>query len=245
MAHSNKETLSIVWCDNGNTDGKFTEGLVYTLIHAPSVGVPVNNAIRVQGNQIARQRQAAIEMWQKVGTDWALWVDSDIVLTKEMLKTLWDTADKMVRPVVSGVYFVSKNMEGSLMQPMPCIFNETGNEFEITYLHPLPKNQVVPVDNAGMGLVLMHKTVLQRLNEKFPGDFWFGENKERGDKFIGEDIAFFRKVKAAGIPVHAHTGVLAKHMKRFAFDEAYYNLFWAAVEHAERRERESTKEQQA
>jgi len=217
MAHSNKEMLSIVWCDNGTTDGKFTEGLVYTLIHAASVGVPVNNAIRVQGNQIARQRQAAIEMWQQVNTDWALWVDSDIVLTKEMLKTLWDTADKVARPVVSGVYFISKNMEGSLMQ----------------------------VDNAGMGLVLMHKSVLKSLNEKFPGDFWFGENNERGEKFIGEDIAFFRKVKAAGIPVHAHTGVIAKHMKRFAFDDAYYNLYWAAVEAAERRERESTKEQQA
>jgi hypothetical protein len=34
-------------------------------------------------------------------------------------------------------------------------------------------------------------------------------------------------------------------MKRFAFDDAYYNLYWAAVEAAERRERESTKEQQA
>jgi hypothetical protein len=245
MVHSNKETLSIVWCDNGTTDGKFTEGLVYSIIHAASMGVPVNNAIRVQGNQIARQRQAAIEMWQQVGTDWALWVDSDIVLTKEMLKTLWDTADKMVRPVVSGVYFISKNMENSLMQPMPCLFNETANEYEITYLHPLPKNQVVKVDNAGMGLVLMHKSVLKSLNEKFPGDFWFGENNERGEKFIGEDIAFFRKVKAAGVPVHAHTGVIAKHMKRFSFDDAYYNLFWAAVEHAERRENESAKEQQA
>ena len=124
------------------------------------------------------------------------------------------------------------------MQPMPCIFNETGNEYEVTYLHPLPKNQIVKVDNAGMGLVMMHKSVLARLNEHFPDDFWFGENNARGEKFIGEDIAFFRKVKAAGVPVYAHTGVLAKHMKRFAFDDAYYNLFWAAVEHAERRERE-------
>ncbi len=139
MAHSNKETLSIIWCDNGTTDGKFTEGLVYTLIHAPTVGVPINNAIRVQGNQIARQRQGAIEMWQKVGTDWSLWVDSDIVLTQDMLKTLWDTADKVARPVVSGVYFISKQMEGSLMQPMPCVFNETGNQYEVQYLHPLPK----------------------------------------------------------------------------------------------------------
>jgi hypothetical protein len=245
MAHSNKETLSIVWCDNGNTDGKFTEGLVYTLIHAPLIGVPVNNAIRVQGNQIARQRQAAIEMWEKVNTDWALWVDSDIVLTKEILKMLWDTADKIARPIVSGVYFISKNMEGSLMQPMPVLFNETGNEYEVKHLHPLPVNQIVKIDNAGMGLVLMHKSVLKSLNEKFPGEFWFGENNERGEKFIGEDIAFFRKIKAAGIPVHAHTGALVKHMKRFAFDEAYYNLFWAAVEHTERMKRESTKEQQA
>jgi len=207
MAHSNKETLSIIWCDNGTTDGKFTEGLVYTLIHAPVVGVPVNNAIRVQGNQIARQRQAAIEMWQKVGTDWALWVDSDIVITQEMLKTLWDTADKVARPVVSGVYFIS--------------------------------------NNAGMGLVLMHKSVLKALNEKFPDDFWFGENNEKGDKFIGEDIAFFRKVRQSGIPIYAHTGVIPKHMKRFAFDDAYYNLYWGAVELAERRERESAEEQQA
>ena len=242
MAHSTKETLSIVWCDNGNTDGKFTEGLVYSIIHAGTVGVPVNNAIRVQGNQIARQRQAAIEMWQKVGTDWALWIDSDIELTQQILKTLWDAADKVARPIMCGVYFISKQSEGSLMQPMPCIFNETGNDYEIKYVHPLPKNQILKVDNAGMGLILMHKSVLTALNDKFPGDFWFGENNERGEKFIGEDIAFFRKVRKAGIEIHAHTGVIAKHMKRFAFDGAFYNLYWAAVEASERQERESAKE---
>ena len=245
MAHTNKETLSIVWCDNGTTDGKFTEGLVYSMITASSNGVPINNAIRVQGNQIARQRQAAIEMWAKVGTDWALWVDSDIVLTKEHLKTLWDTADKIARPIVCGVYFISKEMENSLMKPFPCVFNETDNNYEIQYLHPLPLNQIVKIDNAGMGLVLMHKSVLTKLNEKFPDNFLFGENNEKGEKFIGEDISFFRKVKAAGIPVHVHTGVTAQHIKRFSVDIAYYNLYWAAYEAAERREHESTKEQQA
>jgi len=245
MAHTNKETLSIVWCDNGTTDGKFTEGLVYSIITASGNGVPINNAIRVQGNQIARQRQAAIEMWAKVGTDWALWVDSDIVLTKEHLKTLWNTADKIARPIVCGVYFISKEMENSLMKPFPCVFNETDNNYEIQYLHPLPLNQIVKIDNAGMGLVLMHKSVLTKLNEKFPDNFLFGENNEKGEKFIGEDISFFRKVKAAGIPVHVHTGVTAQHIKRFSVDIAYYNLYWAAYEAAERREHESTKEQQA
>jgi hypothetical protein len=141
-----------------------------------------------------------------------------------------------------GVYFISKQLEGSLPQPMPCIFNETENEYEIKYVHPLPVNQILKVDNAGMGLVLMHKSVLTALNEKFPGDFWFGENGERGEKFIGEDIAFFRKVRKSGMSIHAHTGVIAKHMKRFAFDGPFYNLYWTAVEATERKERESAKE---
>lgn len=242
MAHSNKETLSIVWCDNGNTDGKFTEGLVYTIIHAGSAGVPINNAIRVQGNQIARQRQAAFDMWRKVGTDWALWVDSDINLTLDVLKQLWNAADKASRPVVSGVYFISKGNEGTLMQPYPVIFNETGNsEYEIQYVHPLPRNQIIKIDHAGMGIVLMHKSVIKALDEKFgEDDFLFAENTEKGEKFIGEDIAFFRKVKAASVPVYAHTGALVKHMKRFSYDVAYYDLYWSTVERIEREANEQS-----
>ncbi len=235
MPHSSKETLSVVWCDGGLVDGKFAEGVIYTLITSE---VKIHNAIRVQGNQIARQRQAAFEMWEKVGTDWALWVDSDIVLTKEVLKMLWDTADKNSRPIVSGVYFISKQNEGSLMMPMPVLFNEGGTQYEQQHLHPLPRNQVVRIDNAGFGLVMMHKSVIKALKDKFGEDFWFAENNESGDKFIGEDIAFFRKVREAGVPVHANTAALVRHMKRFSLDDAYYNLYWSAVEIAERRERE-------
>jgi hypothetical protein len=54
----------------------------------------------------------------------------------------------------------------------------------------------------------------------------FAEQEGLGDQFIGEDIVFFRKVRAAGIPVHAHTGALVKHMKRFSLDIDYYALYW-------------------
>ena len=238
MAHSSKETLSIAWCDNGDTDGKFTEGLVYTLVVSGSRGIPIHNAIRVQGNQIARQRQALIDMWyDEVKTDWILWVDSDIVLTFDVLKTLWDTADKVSRPAVSGVYFISKQMEGSLMQPMPVLFNETGDEHRIKYLHPLPHNQVIEVDSAGFGLVLIHRNAFKQMRDKFGKDFFFAESNGIGNEFIGEDIAFFRKMKASGVPLHAHTGALVKHMKRFAFDVNYYNLYWQAVDAAQTQEK--------
>jgi hypothetical protein len=45
-------------------------------------------------------------------------------------------------------------------------------------------------------------------------------------KFVSEDIQFFMLMKEAGVPLHAHTGATVKHMKRFAFDEEFYKLFW-------------------
>ena len=124
------------------------------------------------------------------------------------------------------------------MQPMPALFNETGDEFQIRYLHPLPANEVVEVDNAGLGLTMMHRSVVPLLRQKFPDESMFAEIENLGDKFVGEDIVFFRKLKAAGVKVHAHTGARAKHMKRFAYDDNYYALYWQAVQAAERQAKE-------
>lgn len=252
MAHSSKETLSIGWCDNGLTDGKFTEGLIYTTILAPTKGMMVNNALRVQGNQIGRQRQHLFDKWaDEVKTDWLLWVDSDINLTVDVLKMLWDAADKVTRPVVCGVYFISKENERSVMQPMPAIFvehNNGENEHLMEYVHPLPDNKIIPVDLAGLGLTLMHKSCVPKLREVSPDYSLFAEKEGLGDKFISEDVVFFRNLKKAGIQVHAHTGARVKHMKRFSLDENYYKLYWgmaAAQMERQAAEHDSAKEQQA
>lgn len=232
MPHSKNETLSIGWCDNGLTDGKFTEGLLYTTLTAPKHGIFINNAIRVQGNQIARQRMDLLELWaDHVKTDWMLWVDSDVVLTSDILNKLWEAADKMTRPVVCGVYFVSKAMEGTLMTPMPALFHDhETEEYMMNFVHPLPYNEIIQVDSAGMGLVLMHKSIVPVLRKKFPDQSFFAEKDLGRDKFVGEDIVFFRKLKQAGIKLYAHTGALAQHMKRFSFDVAYYGLYWKEYE---------------
>ncbi len=71
----------VTWCDNGLTDGKFTQGLVYTILTSD---LPIASAQRVQGNQIGRQRQTAFDVWHKqTKFDWILWIDSDIVITND------------------------------------------------------------------------------------------------------------------------------------------------------------------
>ncbi len=41
------QTIMVTWCDNGLTDGKFTQGLVYTILTSD---LPIASAQRVQGN---------------------------------------------------------------------------------------------------------------------------------------------------------------------------------------------------
>jgi hypothetical protein len=234
------ETVAIGWCDNGTTDGKFTEGLTTAIIAGAPNGMVINTSMRVQGNQIGRQRQVLFDHWaDKIKTDWLLWVDSDIVLNLDAMKLLWQTADKINRPVVSGVYFISKENEGTLMRPFPVLFDNV-SEFQIKYHHPLPENQVLKVDCAGFGFVLMHKSIVPKMREANPGKGMFMETGDgQDDHFIGEDIIFFRRMAKAGIPLHAHTGAIVKHMKRFSLDYDYYALYWAN-EHL----KEKLKEQQ-
>ena len=234
------DTVAIGWCDNGTTVGKFTEGLTTAIIAGAPNGMVINTSMRVQGNQIGRQRQVLFDYWaDKIKTDWLLWVDSDIVLNLDAMKLLWQTADKINRPVVSGVYFISKENEGTLMRPFPVLFDNV-NEFQIKYHHPLPENQVLKVDCAGFGFVLMHKSIVPKMREANPNQSMFMETGDGiDDHFVGEDIIFFRSMEKAGVPLHAHTGALVKHIKRFSLDYDYYALYWAN-EHL----KEKLKEQQ-
>ena len=52
-----QETVSIAWCDNGNVDGKFMQGVVDVLLKS---GITFDTPLRSQGNQIARQREKVI-----------------------------------------------------------------------------------------------------------------------------------------------------------------------------------------
>jgi hypothetical protein len=75
----------------------------------------------------------------------------------------------------------------------------------------------------------------------FPNQSLFAEIENLGDKYIGEDIVFFQKVKKAGIPVFAWTGALVKHMKRFSFDMDYYAMYWTLAELKRAKQNESSK----
>ena len=221
-----QETVSIVWCDNGMVDGKFMQGITDVMLKS---GVTFSSTLRSQGNQIARQRQTVIDYWyEKSKSEWLLWVDSDVVISPETFRLLWDNKDAKERPLVSGVYFTTDNPEEPLMIPMPTVFNFTNKgdgTFGLSRVHPLPENQMIKADAAGFGFILMHRSIIKKVKAVAPDGQMFME-MGRGTKFIGEDIFFFALCDKAEVPLYCHTGALAPHMKRFSFDEHYYNAFF-------------------
>lgn len=218
------DKLAIAWCDNGMVDGKFMQGVTDVMIHS---GVEVVTTLRSQGNQIARQRDKVINHWYDTNkADWILWVDSDVVISVDTFKLLWDNKDITERPILTGVYFTTDQPEESLMTPMPTLFNfvESNGNVGISRVHPLPKNKLMQVGAAGMGYVLMHRSIVDRIKAVLPNVPLFSDIGH-GKDFMGEDIYFFALCDKADVPVYAHTGATVPHMKRFSFDEHYYDAF--------------------
>jgi hypothetical protein len=156
------------------------------------------------------------------------------VISPDTFKLLWDNKDAKERPIVTGIYFTTDNPEEPLMVPMPTIFNFiVGDEggFGLTRVHPMPVNKLIKVDAAGMGYVLMHRSVVEKVRAVAQDGQMFME-MGRGTKFIGEDIFFFALCDKAEVPLYAHTGALAPHMKRFSFDEHYYKAFFGKPKEA-------------
>ena len=208
-------------------EGKFTDGLMSVTLGGPSVGFPISSSMRVKGNQISRQRQNLVDYWYStIKSDWLFWVDSDIVLNLDIWHKMCSLADKENYPMVTGVYFIAKENDDSLPILLPCIFNDV-DESTVMYHHPLPENKIIKIDSAGMGLVIMHRSVVTKLKKEY-GDksFLFEENNLAGEDFVGEDIAFFRKCKKINIPVYADTAAVAKHIKRTQWDTQLYALYW-------------------
>lgn len=224
-----QETVSVAWCDSGQVEGKFTQGLVDVLLKS---GVKFETSLRSQGNQIGRQRETVLKYWfEENKSDWLLWVDSDVVLTVDTFKLLWDNKDAKERPILTGVYFTTDNPEDPLMVPMPTVFNfvEKDDVIGLQRIHPLPKDKFMKVDAAGMGFVLMHRSVVERVLEKMPNATFFTEVGVH-KTFMGEDIFFFALLNQCEIPIWCHTGALVPHMKLFSFDQHYYNAFFGGVQ---------------
>jgi hypothetical protein len=229
MAHDKDEKMAIAYCSNGTVDELFLDSILSSCVQLTIEGFPIVGKLKAIGNQISRQREYILSNWEKEQVDWLLWVDTDIEFKPDDIKALWNLADKDTKPIVSGVYFISYEMQNSLPTPVPALYVNGREDGGAEVLHPIPSDlEEMQIDSAGFGFLLMHRSVIQKLREKCKNLSPFSEINSVNGPFLSEDMAFFKNIKELEIPVYASLKTRLSHIKRFPLDQNYYNVFWKA-----------------
>jgi predicted glycosyltransferase involved in capsule biosynthesis len=223
MENKKIQKFSIAWCDNGSVDSRFMEGVISLFQQLEKYNLKIDKFFHSVGSLISIQRQSVSKSFEDSDSDWILFLDSDIYVTPEMIKKLFDHANEKNIPVLSGVYFLMMNPNDSLPVPAPAFFNFSSDNSLIAE-SIIPHDQLIKIDASGLGMCLIHKSVFLKLKEKYPDSNYF--NMDFNGKQIGEDLSFFLKLKELQIPVHVHTGINPQHIKRYPLDNHYFTFWW-------------------
>jgi hypothetical protein len=210
------EKIIIGSCDNGFVDGSFFSSIT-NILTAKDYPYILNGNIRSDGPLIHKNRESVIRYWlSSTDVDWLLFIDSDIVFTPDDVKFLCQSADSKNKKIVSGLYFTIQKIEP--LFPYPVVFIRT-EEGQYLALSEIEENSVSMIDAAGLGFVLIHRSVVEKMLSTYRLSEIFVSSQ------FGEDIAFFEKVHEIGEDVYLDTRASVKHMKRYSIDLDFYKMY--------------------
>lgn len=134
-----------------------------------------------------------------------LWIDSDIQFSIEDFTHLMDDN----QPIVSGYYTIADGKGNA------CILEEGGEKgksyMNLTEIES--RTELIELSHCGFGFVLIQKGVF----ETIPSPYFLDQKVEKANitAYVGEDVAFCVKAKAAGFKIWADPRVRVYHYKSF------------------------------
>lgn len=179
-------------------------------------------AVRSAGYGLPEARNYLAEKTLEVGADWLLFIDADMGFRPDVVDQLLAVAHPTDRPVVGGLCFVWKDrgsdgFNGVRSEPLPTIYDYIDGDFHSRSHYPA--NQLVPVAATGTALLLIHKSVLERVRDEY-GPSWFDRLPRKAGGLMGEDISFFMRTGSLGVQAFVHTGIRTTHHKEIFVGES-------------------------
>lgn len=227
----NQGTASIGYC-YGYREPEFTDSMRNLQIFDKQHNGLVQNEIPVSGVYLAANRNNIVRKFRdETKDDWLVMVDCDIDFDPEMIYALYDVADPVERPIVSGIYF-SRLAQNRLC---PVWFTDLKNGRYSTVKRIVPEQPQL-VDAVGMGFCIIHRSVFDKLADIYAKYDWkwfaYEESFNPDDELIhnlGEDLTFCQRAIKAGFPIYGHAAIQVGHIKRTALS---YEM-WVCEEHPE------------
>jgi hypothetical protein len=165
---------------------------------------PFNLALVTNRNPVARALNTAVSLF--LSTDYThLWfIDQDILPPEDAPKLLLEAE----KPVIGGVFHCINTLPTGQKVISPCVGRFLDSEtIAIPRSGPLPgSHPVVSVEMLGPSCALFERSVFENLEPP-----WFEETV--WGPAMSCDVLFMRRLKAKGVPVFAHFGVLCHHLK--------------------------------
>lgn len=232
-----KDRVIVGWIDPGQVDGLFAVAMA-SLYAARGDRIPA--MVRVQGSLLSRQRnELVVTFLDDHNAEWLFFIDSDETITPEAFDKLIAAAHETERPIVAGLYFGAFASTGLYPKPVPMILsrNESGRYDSID---SFPADAVIPIDAAGTGALLVHRSVLEAIRaasnagpmaEHEAGTWcWFKDMPVAGE-WLGEDIYFCVQARTLGFPIYAATGCRLSHHKTYWVTDAHHAAYIKEVTH--------------
>jgi hypothetical protein len=231
MKSSDRIHVGII--DGGSVDGAFSADLFAFGLSRSS---RIDGMVRVEGNLLSRSRNRVVDYFlEQTRSPWLLMLDTDQRLPLTSLDRLIDAAHEVSVPVVSGLVFAAYLPDpGELYpKPVPTIYRRVEGRY--APIHDYPRDRLIEVDASGSGCVLIHRSALETVRDNRPDSIgpawaWFADGPV-GDDWYSEDLALMRRLEAAGIPIHAHTGALMPHLKTYTLTEAHHARYLEELAH--------------
>jgi glycosyltransferase involved in cell wall biosynthesis len=192
-------------------------------------------AIRSSGYGLPEARNTiANHVLNEPRFEWLLSLDADMGFAPDILERLLAAADPKERPIVGGLAFAYQDLgydhyNSVRNVPKPTIYQWVDGEPRGVSHYPV--NTLVPSWGTGCAIVLIHRSVLEKIHGKY-GANWYDRipraKNSVGDGPYGEDISFHIRAQALGIPTFVHTGIRSSHHKEiFVQEEDFWQSFHA------------------
>ena len=161
--------------------------------------------------------------------EWLFWLDTDMGFLADTLERLIEVADPVERPIVGALCFTQREtsedgMGGWRCAAAPTIFDwihqDDQQGFAVRWDYPV--DTLTRCAGTGSACVLVHRSVYERVYEKY-GRSWYDKAfNPTMRKETSEDLSFCMRAVSVGVPVHVHTGVRTSHQKTIWLSEDDY-----------------------
>lgn len=178
---------------------------------------------RSRSGSIAKARNEITTMFVRSTTEYLWFVDADMGFPRTAAHQLLESADPVERPVVGGLCFAHRtegfdeetNAELFGMLPTVSIWDRNDDDQIIGWkaIADYPRNAVCRVGSTGAACVLIHRSALEKVQAEYGDNWWTPIPHPTRNESFGEDISFFIRLDALGIPAFVNTGVRTSHDK--------------------------------